>query len=381
MYNFGQTLIANFDEFAVFKSALTQEQIISLYTYAPEGYTAPTYTAVEMLDTTTPLVWTGDFDDIMAKADFRLHWDNYDLTNGDIKVVEPFLDDTGKWTIQPWSSVEGGAELNDPSLYTPITITNTFGDSTGHGVYFEVNSRLEVPEYKLGTDSFTIVDYRYVHLIGGSKDSYTDVQLWGTRNPVNDETGAGFAFVQGVDRQFTWFDAVGAEDGAEIKTDYLERATLGNIFMQWIQIAVTVDRENNVAQFYINGRPYGGQTDISAIAGQSLDTELPFSIGSTLNYYHKSVSTDFAIFKEVLTADEIATIYATNAGLEPVEPTDPVDPVDPVDPGVTDDPEVVDPGTDDPTDEPSAPQTFDIAIVAAVASIISLAGFVVAKKH
>ncbi|MBE6540965.1 MAG: hypothetical protein E7672_00740 [Ruminococcaceae bacterium] len=325
MYNFGQTLIANFDEFAVFKSALTQEQVISLYTYAPEGYTAPTYTPIEMLDTTTPLVWTGDYNEIMAKADFYLNmWDgDCDPANeGDINLTAPFLDETGKWTVIPYVSAND-LESSDPADGTPIKATTQYTNNIipelGNSVYFEGQSRMVVPDYKFGTDSFTIMCWECVHLIGGSKAGYTDVQVFGTRDAVNDPDGAGFAYVQAIDRQFLNFDIPGEDESLAVKNDFLERATLGNIFKTYYHMAVTVDRTNNVAQFYINGRPYGGVIDISAHAGQSYDTEMPFTIGSTLNQLYKGWMDEFAIFKEVLTADEIASVYAYGAGLEPAD--------------------------------------------------------------
>ncbi|MBE6542070.1 MAG: LamG domain-containing protein, partial [Ruminococcaceae bacterium] len=365
IYNLGNELVINYDEFAVFKGeALTHEDIIAIYEYAPEGYEGAVW-----VDPNAPVTFESDPAAVAAKAELYLSFD------------DGIADTTGKYPLNVVGNVTSVEGVSGNGV-----LINTVGD--GSDV-----SYIEIPDYKFGSESFTASIW-FIR-----KSGYKDQVLFGNQDRSSDPTTTGWTIYTSYAKA-AYRSAITGLDRGKADAEWAG-TSLSDFNESWNQLTVVVDREAQVTTIYFNGKEAVASSFASVGHGEESYDLGNFIIGAyydearaaVTHSYAGSWSEDYelyvdevALFKGCLTKDEVAALSAykapeaTDDPTDPVDP-DPVDPVDPVDPGVTDDPEVVDPGTDDPTDEPSAPQTFDIAIVAAVASIISLAGFAIAKKH
>ncbi|MBE6540963.1 MAG: LamG domain-containing protein [Ruminococcaceae bacterium] len=213
---------------------------------------------------------------------------------------------------------------------------------------------LTVEGLKFGTDSFTVSTWLNI------TEFSSDPAIFGNKD-WNSGKNPGFAFV--LNDSDYQFNTAAPNDNGTNRHDF--KVNMGEAVGNWVYVTNVVNRETGKFEMYINGALVL-EDDISDQAGVSYDTEFAFNIGQDGSGSYdggssKVVMDEFVVFNSALNAEQVASLY--NYVPEVV---------------IDDNPDVVDPGT---TDEPDAPQTFDIAIVAAVASIISLAGFAIAKKH
>jgi len=180
IYNMGQTLNVDFDEFAVWKKALTAEEITAVYTYAPEGYEAAVVTESAAK---APLEFTSDPAEVVAGAELHLPFDG------------SFEDTTGKYTV---SSI-GTTELVE-------------GKSGQAAALRSGANYLTVEDFKFGTDSFTISTWLNCRAFSGSDPAIIANKDW--------TTGANpglILYYKGANWQFN----VNSMDGSRLDCTYV----------------------------------------------------------------------------------------------------------------------------------------------------------------
>ncbi len=286
-YNMTQTLVANYDEFAIFKKLLTEEQIQSIYTYAPEGYEPAVLQ--EKVDYSAPLVFESDPAEVVKSANVYIDFD------------DGIVDSRGRYTI-----TQNGE--------TPL-IEGKFGQAAN---FKNAVNYLTINNYSLGTDSYTISAWVNLHLIDG------DPVLFGNKD-WDSGSNPGIVIVAKEDL-FRY--SANAESGARIDSDYpFSGSPITEAYDTWNHIAVSVDRDAQTITTYLNGRQYGKPVDFSdkGHAGLSYDVNV-FNIGEDgASKYNQGEGLDFdldefAIFKKALTADEVAAVYSYENPLTPEEP-------------------------------------------------------------
>ena len=388
-YNMSQTLTANFDEFAVFKSALSEDDVKAIYTYAPEGEEAATIAEMEKqfdyaLTSTTAAA------DVLATADVYM-----DFENGADDAKGHSITVTGEVP-----SVEG---------------------KFGKGVKVANGASLMIDDYTFGTDSYTVS----VWLRSNSPVSSDPVIFcnkdWGS--------GANPGWLLCV-KTGTWQFNANAAGSERVDSSYSYLTSPlyeknGTVEGLWYNLTLVVDRENNSNMLYIDGYPMMQefQPMNETHIGVEYDAGYGLVLGDDvfLNGYNADKSFDFdyddvALFKRVLTADEVAAIalagnpapvaeetpaeepapVAEEAPAEepaPVVEEAPAEEPAPADAPVVEEPELVEEASADEPEPPStepdpapvpeptaAPQTFDAAVFAALAVVVSAAGYAVARK-
>lgn len=160
----------------------------------------------------------------------------------------------------------------------------------------------EIADLEFGSDSFTIATWVNVSELGG------DPAIFGNKDWAS---GINDGFVLAMDDEKWRFNAKGEDryDNTVWHSD-----SLAPEFEEWCHIAAVIDRENNEYRFYLNG-VLMTQEDMSVLADYSLDCEYSFFIGQTGAEYNNSCHLaarydDFAVFKRVLSEDEILSIYS-----------------------------------------------------------------------
>ncbi|MBR5741972.1 MAG: LamG domain-containing protein, partial [Firmicutes bacterium] len=300
--NLAQVFDVDFDEVAVFLRALTDEEALALYTYAPAGYEAAVVAENPLL---APLTYTADGMAVRDSAEFYLSFDN------------GIQDDRGAYTVTKNGDVP--------------TVEGVVGQA-GH---FADANYLTIDNYSFGTDSFTVSVWLNEHeivndpLILSNKD-------WGSgKNP-------GMAFAV---ESAKWIMNVNAEgsERADRKINTAEVAALcEDNFNTWTFITFVVDRDAHTITGYFNGRQIGDPVDFSENGHDGLvyadeENGYPLNIGNdgTGAYYVTWEGSildadidELAIFRKALTADEVAAMYASYGvaeaapvAAEPVEKT------------------------------------------------------------
>ncbi len=380
IYNMGQTLDLDYDEIAVFKGkALTEEEIVSIYTYAPEGYEASVVTK-KVEERLNP---TADGNEVLAGADLHITFDeNNDDVNGKYK-----------------STATGS-----PAVVDGIS---------GKAVNLQDGNYLTVDEFGVGSDSFTFTSWLNIHSYTGNPAIFAAKNWESGKNPG--WLLALKSLIGGTGLQFNV--NVNPDTTTRFDPTYNLALSLGaNLYDNWIHFAIVVDREAQTYDVYLNGRHVQNDSfdDKGYAPTDSFDGGV-FMIGDDHALYNatsdgEAINIDYdeiAVFKKTLTADEVAALYCaispdyaeeapaeTEAETEaPVVETEaeteaPVETeaevVETEAPAETE-AEVVEtaaPETEaEVVEEADAPQTFDLGVIAAIASVITLAGAVVSKKR
>ena len=282
IYNMGQTLNVDFDEFAVWKKALTAEEIVAVYTYAPEGYEAATVAASAA---SAPLDFTSDPAEVVAGADLHLAFDG------------SFEDLTGNYTV---SSI-GTTEL--------VEGVNGQAAALRSGANY-----LTIDDFKFGTDSFTASMWLNCRAFEGSDPAIFSNKDWTTgANP-----GMIFYYKGG-----NWQYNVNTVEGSRLDCTYVIATSGVNAqFNDWANVTIVCDREAQTLTYYVNGRQYDVVVDFSGKGYVSaFDDETnnyPLMIGNDAANYSASNKIDFdcdefIIWKKALTADEVAAAYTYTA--------------------------------------------------------------------
>jgi len=310
-------LKADFDEVALYKKALSADEMAALYSYVA----APADDSGDDEPSATEGLLGAD---LIGAADLYLAFD------------ENLTDAAGKYTV---TSNEGDTSFVSGKVGSAAHIEGGVNYLTVDGLTF-------------GADSFTVSTWVNVASFDGDPCLFSN-QDWDSADNEGftlaiDGWGDGYRFAGNVAGASKFSIGTGIDTTGE-----------------WVHLTAVVDRAAGVATLYINGVAFETTGDISGfgngILGDTVNNYV-FNIGEEgQGNYNSSGSLtadfdEFMVFKSALTADQVASLYGTYSAENPD----------------------VDPGT---PDEPDAPQTFDIAIVAAVASIISLAGYAIAKKH
>jgi len=278
IYNMGQTMLVDFDEFAVWKKALTAEEIVSVYTYAPEGYSAAEVVKSGMDE---PLVFTSDANEVISTADVHIAFDgNVDDLTGNYTVT----------SVGTTAFTEGKAGQ---------------AASLKSGVNY-----LTVDGFKFGTDSFTISTWLNCHSFS------SDPVILGNKDWASGANPGIALYYKNANWQYNMNIAEGtrSDDTYAIATSGVNAQ-----YNEWANITIVVDREAQTSTFYVNGRQYSTVSDLSENAFTSaLDDEtngFPLTIGEDgTGAYNASVALDMEmdeliVWKKALTADEIAAVY------------------------------------------------------------------------
>lgn len=383
LYNMMQTFICDYDEFAVFMKALSAEEVEAVYTYAPAGEEAAA--VVEVVDDNAPLTYTANAAEVLATADVYVTFE------------DGVKDTTGKYNIVS----NGDTAIVEGKI-------GSAGNVTAGTNY------LTVEGFEFGADSFTITswlkanDHTSDPVIFGNKD-------WGSGANegwllcVNDANWKYNANGLGGNRVDTTFPhniaALQNEEGKEIG--------------EWYHMALVVDRANETVEYFVNGRSVLRKAQSFADnlqTGLSYDAGLAFNIGedgtgaynanNTFNYDYDEI----AVFKKVLTADEIAAIscYDPNAPVVEEAPAVEETPVAEEAPAAEEVPAVEEtpvveetPAEEEVVEAPAeeevveevvetpaaaevveeAPQTFDFGVIGALTAVLALAGTVISRKR
>jgi len=387
LYNMGQKLDLDYDEIAVFKGkALTAEEVVAVYTYAPEGYEASVVTE-KVEERLNP---TADGNEVLATADLHITFD------------ENFDDVNGKYT----SAVTG----------TPTVIDGI----AGKAMNLTDGSYLTIDKFGLGTDSFTFTSWLNIHSFAGNPGLFATKNWESGKNPgwiialKSIIGGYSYQFNVNVDPETTTrFDPTGN----------ISVALGAKQYDNWAHFAIVVDREAQTYDLYVNGRNILSDefSDKGYAPTDSFDGGV-FMIGDDHALYtandanDESINVDFdelAVFKKALTADEVAALYcaispdyAEEAPAETAAPETEAPVVETEAPAETAAPETEAPvveteapvvETEAPvveTEAPvetaapvvedvvvEAPQTFDAGVIAVIAAVVTLAGAVVSKKR
>ena len=384
LYNMMQTLICDYDEFAVFMKALSAEEVEAVYTYAPAGEEAAAVVVEE--DPNAPLTYTANAAEVLATADVYVTFE------------DGAKDTTGKYNI-----VSNG----DTAI-----VAGKIGSA---GNVTAGTNYLTVEGFEFGADSFTITSWIKANahtsdpVIFGNKD-------WGS--------GANEGWLLCVNDSSWKYNANGL-GGNRVDFSYPHNIVAfknaeGSEIGEWYHMALVVDRTNETVEYFINGRSILKKSQSFADklqTGLSYDAGLAFNIGedgtgaynanNTFNYDYDEI----AVFKKALTADEIAAIscYDPNA---PVAEAAPVveeapaveeAPVAEETPAAEEAPAVEEPAeeiveevVEAPAEEApaeevvetpaaevveEAPQTFDFGVIGALTAVLALAGAAVSRKR
>ena len=246
IYNMGQLLNCDVDEFAVFFQALSAEDVAAIYTYAPEGYEAATIAEAKDLHQPLP-EFSVDPAAVLDSADLYISFD------------DGIADAKGHAVRQ-----EGEVETVDGIAGKAVRIDS----DKGH---------LAIDDYKFGTDSFTVTAWIYGEDAGSDPCIFSNKDWESSSNPgwlisqraENWRYAANASGYEKVDKTFSY--VLMPEDGFAING-------------QWYHMALVVDREAQTLNLYINGRPYFEPVPFdSDHADASYDTDYAqsFAIAST----------------------------------------------------------------------------------------------------
>jgi len=380
-YNMQFTLDLDYDEVAVFKGkALTAEEVVSIYTYAPEGYEAAVVTE-KVEEKLNP---TADGNEVLAGADFRL---TFDENNNDV---------TGKYTVT--------------TTGTPTAVDGI----SGKAINIQDGSYLTVEDFAVGTDSFTIATWYNLHSFNGDPVFFASKDWSSGKNPGY--LVALKSIVGGYNTQFN----VNVNPDTTTRFDPAANMSVAlgaKQYDNWIHVAYVVDRAAQTIDIYVNGR----HNLNDSFADKNYTAEDVFDAGAFMIGEDHGMNTsgesltinvdfdEFTAFKRALTADEVAAIYcaispdyAAEAPAAPAETAAPETeapaetaapeteaPAETAAPETEAPAETAAPETEAPaetaapeTEAPAeAPQTFDAGVIAAAAAVVALAGAVVAKKR
>ncbi len=290
-------------------------------------------------------------EELIASADVHLTFD------------DGIRDVTGKYTVS--------SSMGD----TPL-VEGKFGQAANCQAG---KNYMTVQGLAFGTNSFTVSAWVRQNAIGGDPALFGNKDWMGGENP-------GFVFCA---RNNDWVlnmsipggprtDCIYLYDGAPDVTDTKE----------WNHILITVDRDAQVASFYVNGQLYKAlynNEDFSerGYADISFDTAYPFNIGEdgvgTVNAA-QTYNVDFdevTVFLRALSAEEALAVYnyepSETGTVVPAETEPPV-----TEPPVTEPPVTEAPQNTTPVVVP--PKTVDLGVVVAAVAAVSIVGIVLTKK-
>ncbi|MBE6541497.1 MAG: hypothetical protein E7672_03515 [Ruminococcaceae bacterium] len=266
-YSYGANdgLIANFDDFAVFKSALSEDDVAGIYNYEFSGDESSEEFIIP---------------EVYENADMYLPFEN-----GSIEDV------TGHYEVKTANKYYGESD--------PISIED---GKNGEAVELSKDAFLVVEGLEFGVESYSITTWTRIVNYGGG-----DPVLFGNKD-WNDGTSRGM---------IVYYDetAIGANLAGDGEDRYDDKVSVESEKIQnnWVHIALVVDKTENTSTLYVNGEPK--KIEIPNLEGKALDSEFLFTIGNDASYMYGSNEEfvanfdDFAVFKTALTENDIADIY------------------------------------------------------------------------
>jgi len=294
-----------------------------------------------------------------SAADGKAVSDSADLY---ISFDEKIKDDAGKHTVTVGGSVplvEGHA--------------GTGGHFVAYASDLNAPNYLTIEDLTLGTSSFTFSYWIYTTAyhetlpIFGNK-SWDDSD--GAKNP-------GIVWVARPKGDFRFYSQVDFEGADRHDVQWWRSDEVNAIlYNTWYMVTVVVDRDNYTMQMYHNGVLaqevedwlYYGHKDVTYdVEGNKYrifqDGNLPSGDYPGYAFDFDQVMDEFYLWKRALTADEVAALYTYVPVVESESQTD------------------ADTTINEDVNSGDAPQTFDFAVIAAVAAIVSAAGYAISKKR
>ncbi|MBE6724175.1 MAG: LamG domain-containing protein, partial [Ruminococcaceae bacterium] len=291
-YNMSKLLNMDVDEFAVFFSALTPEDIAAIYTYAPEGYEGATLAEAKDLHIPLP-EFSVDPAAVLDSADVYISFD------------DGITDAKGHAIRQ-----EGQIETVDGISGKAVKIDS----DAGH---------LAIDGYQFGTDSFTVAAWIYGESAGSDPCVFSNKDWDSSSNP-------GWLISQKADNWRYTANAAGYDKVDKTFSYALMPEDEFSISGQWYHMALVVDRAAQTLNLYINGRPYFEPVPFGVDhTDASYDTEYAFVIGEDGTEHYTTNGADctlvnlydeIAIFKKALSGEEIAALYSINMKEEGAAP-------------------------------------------------------------
>lgn len=341
------------DEVAIYKKALTQDQLLAQYIAGVYGGTTKPVFKEQPSSITIAVGQSASFTGrAEGSAPLRLQWykDNTPIvgaTTETLSITEAAYADTGSYKLMATNSV--GITDSSVAVLTvtpPIAFANVtnglllhmafegdFQDSSGRGnngtargTPMFVTGKIGAQALQYSTDTTNSV-FNYVNLgrpvdLAFSSNVSFSVSYW-IQTPTNALSGdlpvlassqnsygnAGITFAPSYDKG-GWSWSLGDETSAP--GVYGADASINN--GQWHHVLHTFDRVANVGITYLDG----AQVNSTAISGLgSIDTGTDFNIGQDTSgtYAESGVATvdDLGIWRRVITASEAYAIYCTGA--------------------------------------------------------------------
>ncbi len=358
IYNLSQTFACDYDEVAVFKKALSADDVVAIYTYAPAGEEA----AVIKTAAEEELTFTADAAEVLKTADVYLTFED------GVKNVN------GKYTV------------------TSNGETTTANGKIGKAAHIASSANyLTVEDFTFGTDSFTITSWVKCNEYSG------DPVLFGNKDWGNGSNPGWLLCLTGEQ----WKYNANTAAGTRTDTAFSLNTTITGL-NDWHHIALVVDRAAQTYSFYLNGRLYGRAIDFSEALHEdgAYDDEAnlyPFNIGEDGTGSYNTADgqkldcdvDEIAVFKKALTADEIAAIFSYSPISAAAAATTPETTADTESPSTPEEPQTTPAANETVPETPAtetvksnlAPQTPDVVIITVAAAVISAAGAALSRKR
>ena len=259
-YNDGCNFNVDFDEVAIFKSALTTEEVRTISNYGEP----------EDIDPMEAFLNTADLRITCEGGEIKDANGNYDVvTVGTVELVEGL---NGEYAV---NTKDGG-------------------------------NYVSVPEMKFGTSSFTLTSWVKIN-----NRPTSDPVLFGNKSWDNGKNPGWLLSVRGSDLRFNASSESGGATRVDSNYNY-------SGYAEWVHMAIVVDAEAGTYTFYLNGKQFGdvGTYEYAEKIGQWDPTTKGwvFNIGEdgtgayNLGCDFNVDFDDVTIFKSVLSADQIAAI-------------------------------------------------------------------------
>ncbi len=268
-YNDDCNFNVDFDEVAIFKSALSEKEVRAISNYGePE----------------------------------------------EIDPVEAFLN-----TADLRITFEGGEIKDANGKYEVLTVGNVDLVEGANGEYAantkDGGNYISIPEMKFGTSSFTFASWVKIN-----NRPTSDPVLFGNKSWENGKNTGWLLSVRGSDLRFN----ASSDSGGATRVDtYYDYAGSG----EWVHMTLVVDAEAGTYTYYLNGKQYGevGTYEYAAKIGQWDPTTKGwvFNIGEDgTGEYNGDCSfnvdyDDIVVFKSALSADQVKAIAEYSDAEEP----------------------------------------------------------------
>jgi len=282
-----------------------------------------------------------------------------------ISFDEEIKDDIGSHTV----TVVGDIPLVEGHAGTAGQLVSDYGAN--------IRNIVELPDLQLDAGSFTISFWTYMN----STEVWGDTVFFGNcyDNDLNFLKDHGFTFVNrgSYKHQYNLYQYCNSEEygcaGAEQLTMKYWEEGKADLVQKWSHYVIVFDRsaESSSVKIYQNGELKTEEADFSIYSrdGHDFDrNDYPWRIGCvaiqdghTEDELVDWCFDEFYVFKKALTEEEVLAMYTYVPEVE--DETD------------------ADTTIDENVDNGDAPQTFDFAVIAAVAAIVSAAGYAISKKR